>query len=242
MPTPRINRALDQLRDVTFERGYVRSATGSVLIRAGGTAVICTASIAPGVPDWMTGKGRGWLTAEYAMLPTSTTPRKKRDRGPSLDGRSTEIQRLIGRSLRAVIDFKALGEATIVIDCDVLEADGGTRTASITGAYVALVDALRASEKIIPCGALALTSQVAAISVGIVDDEPRLDLDYAEDSTAHVDMNIVMTGTGGFVEVQGTAERGTFESFALESMLALGRKGIQELLSLQNLSLASSGR
>lgn len=133
MPTPRINRALDQLRDVTFERGYVRSATGSVLIRAGGTAVICTASIAPGVPDWMTGKGRGWLTAEYAMLPTSTTPRKKRDRGPSLDGRSTEIQRLIGRSLRAVIDFKALGEATIVIDCDVLEADGGTRTASITG-------------------------------------------------------------------------------------------------------------
>lgn len=238
MPTPRSGRRADELRPLTFERGYVRTAAGSVLVRAGGTAVICTASVDPGVPAWLAGKGRGWLTAEYAMLPASTRPRKKRDRGPALDGRATEIQRLIGRSLRAVIDLDRLGEATITIDCDVLEADGGTRTASITGAWVALADALDAARGLVPAGPAALVGQVAAVSVGVVDGEPRLDLDYEEDSTAEVDMNIVMTGSAtdgarGFVEVQGTAERGTFDDSALAAMIGLGRGGVGRLLALQ---------
>lgn len=238
MPTPRSGRRADELRPLTFERGYVRTAAGSVLVRAGGTAVICTASVDPGVPAWLAGRGRGWLTAEYAMLPASTRPRKKRDRGPSLDGRATEIQRLIGRSLRAVVDLDRLGEATITIDCDVLEADGGTRTASITGAWVALADALDAASNLVPAGPAALVGQVAAVSVGVVDGEPRLDLDYEEDSSAEVDMNIVMTGSGtagarGFVEVQGTAERGTFDDAALTAMIGLGRGGVARLLALQ---------
>jgi ribonuclease PH len=239
MPTPRSGRRADELRPLTFDRGYVRTAAGSVLVRAGGTAVICTASVDPGVPAWLAGKGRGWLTAEYAMLPASTRPRKKRDRGPSLDGRATEIQRLIGRSLRAVVDLDRLGEATITIDCDVLEADGGTRTASITGAWVALADALDAARELVPAGPAALVGQVAAVSVGVVDGEPRLDLDYDEDSSAEVDMNIVMTGSGtagasGFVEVQGTAERGTFDDAALAAMISLGRAGVGRLLELQS--------
>ena len=186
---------------------------------------------------WLAGRGRGWLTAEYSMLPASTRPRKKRDRGPALDGRASEIQRLIGRSLRSVVDLARLGEATITIDCDVLEADGGTRTAAITGAWVALADALEAARDLVPAGPAALVGQVAAVSVGVVDGEPRLDLDYDEDSAAEVDMNVVMTGAGGrpggFVEVQGTAERGTFDDAAMAAMIALGRGGIARLLEAQ---------
>ena len=164
MPTPRNGRRADELRPLSLERGYVRTAAGSVLVRAGNTAVICTASVDPGVPAWLAGRGRGWLTAEYSMLPASTRPRKKRDRGPSLDGRASEIQRLIGRSLRSVVDLARLGEATITIDCDVLEADGGTRTAGITGAWVALADALDAARDLVPAGPAALVGQVAAVT------------------------------------------------------------------------------
>ena len=237
MPTPRNGRRADELRPLSLERGYVRTAAGSVLVRAGNTAVICTASVDPGVPAWLAGRGRGWLTAEYSMLPASTRPRKKRDRGPSLDGRASEIQRLIGRSLRSVVDLARLGEATITIDCDVLEADGGTRTAGITGAWVALADALDAARDLVPAGPAALVGQVAAVSVGVVDGEPRLDLDYDEDSSADVDMNIVMMAAAGrpagFVEVQGTAERGTFDDAALAAMIGLGRSGVARLLELQ---------
>src|SRR5439155_24841925 len=201
-------RANDELRPVTFVHDFVRSASGSVLIEQGETRVICTASVVDNVPRWMAGQGRGWVTAEYGMLPASTGDRKPRDVSKGRhDGRTVEIQRLIGRAIRGVIDFEALGERTIWIDCDVLEADAGTRCASVTGGYVALALAI---DRLIEQGLLTaspLTQSVAAISCGIVEGEPRLDLDYLEDSSAEVDMNVVMTGDGGLVEVQATAER-----------------------------------
>ncbi len=215
-------RAPDGLRPVTIEPGFVRSATGSALIAAGGTRVICTASVEESVPKWMAGKGHGWLTAEYGMLPASTGRRKARDAARGrLDGRTVEIQRLIGRSLRGVVDFEALGERTVWVDCDVLEADGGTRCAAITGGYVALELACAA---LVADGRLPrspLTGTIAAVSCGIVAGAPLLDLDYAEDSTAEVDANVVMTGEGGLVEVQATAERTPLSRAHLDDLLAL---------------------
>jgi ribonuclease PH len=227
-------RAPDGLRPTTIEPGFVRTATGSALISMGETRVICTASHQAGVPRWLTGSGRGWVTAEYGMLPASTGERKQRDvsRGRP-DGRTVEIQRLIGRSVRGVVDFGALGENTIYLDCDVLQADGGTRCASITGAYVALAlacDRLRRSGHV---ARSPLTGSVAAVSSGIVGGVPVLDLDYAEDSTAEVDANVVMTGDGGLVEVQATAERTPLSRAHLDDLLGLAAKGIDELRALQ---------
>ena len=229
------NRAADELRPTTIEPGFVRTATGSALISMGETRVICTASAEESVPRWLTGSGRGWVTAEYGMLPASTGERKARDvtRGRA-DGRTIEIQRLIGRSLRGVIDFGALGERTIYIDCDVLQADGGTRTASITGGMVAL---RLACERLIAEGKLErspLTGSVAAISCGVVEGAPLLDLDYAEDSTAEVDANVVMTGDGGLVEVQATAERTPLSRANLDELLAIAATGIEALRALQD--------
>jgi ribonuclease PH len=218
---------------VKIKRRYTRTSPGSVLIHAGRTTVLCCASVEKEVPPWMKGKGTGWLTAEYNMLPSSTSPRKRRERGANLDGRTTEIQRLIGRSLRAVVDLAALGERTITIDCDVLEADGGTRTLSITGAFIALVDALQAASGDLPPAARPLRDSIAAVSVGIVEGKPLLDLCYQEDVAAEVDMNVVMTGSGRFVELQGTGEEATFSEKELSSMLALARGGIRELSALQ---------
>jgi ribonuclease PH len=227
-------RKPDQLRTITIQPGFVRSATGSALIEAGGTRVICTASAVEDVPRWMAGKGRGWVTAEYGMLPASTGDRKARDvtKGRA-DGRTVEIQRLIGRSLRGVVDFKALGERTIYIDCDVLEADGGTRCAAITGGFVALklaLDRLVSEGKL---GAVPLTQSVAAVSCGIVDGAALLDLDYVEDSSAEVDMNVVMTGDDGLVEVQATAERTPLSRASLDDLLALAGVGIESLREAQ---------
>ena len=227
-------RAADQLRPVSIETGFVRTATGSALIAAGGTRVICTASAVEDVPRWMRGQGRGWVTAEYAMLPASTGERKQRDvtRGRP-DGRTVEIQRLIGRAIRGVVDFQALGERTIYLDCDVLEADGGTRCLSITGAYVALHLALAGlvSEGALP--SVPLTQSVAAVSCGVVGGVPLLDLDYPEDSTAEVDANVVMTGDGGLVEVQATAERTPLSRASLDQLLALAAAGIDQLRAAQ---------
>src|SRR5688500_12296741 len=226
-------RAPDELRPVTIRRHYTSMSPGSVLYRAGNTIVLCTASIEPKVPDWLAGKGRGWITAEYNMLPHSTTPRKPRERA-KLDGRTTEIQRLIGRSLRAVADLDALGERSITVDCDVLEADGGTRTASITGAFIALVDAIQSVRKTLPDPArFPLTGSVAAVSVGLVAGKPVLDLDYAQDVDAEVDMNVVMTGSGRFVEIQGTGEEATFGDDDLAALLKLAKAGIRDLSQLQ---------
>ncbi len=224
-------RATDQLRAVTAQRNFTRTAAGSVLIQAGGTMVLCTASVADDVPPWkkLDDPPTGWVTAEYNMLPGSTSPRKSR----RVDGRSTEIQRLIGRSLRAVVDMEALGPRTITVDCDVLQADGGTRTLSITGGYIALVDALRSVEDPEFDWQRVLSDSVAAVSVGIVDGEVLLDLDYSEDSRAEVDLNVVMTGGGRFIEVQGTAERGTFSHEELSRQLAVAESGIRELCGLQ---------
>jgi ribonuclease PH len=223
-------RSAGELRPVRIEPGFMRTATGSALIEAGGTRVICTASAVEDVPRWMRGEGRGWVTAEYSMLPASTGERKQRDvaRGRP-DGRTVEIQRLIGRSVRGVVDFAALGERTVYLDCDVLEADGGTRCAAITGAYVALHLALSrlVSEGKLP--AVPLTQSVAAVSCGIVGGVPLLDLDYSEDSTAEVDANVVMTGDGGLVEVQATAERTPLSRASLDDLLALAAAGIDEL-------------
>jgi ribonuclease PH len=229
------SRAPDELRPTTIEPGFVRTATGSALISMGETRVICTASAEESVPRWLTGSGRGWVTAEYGMLPASTGERKARDvtRGRA-DGRTIEIQRLIGRSLRGVIDLEALGERTIYIDCDVLQADGGTRTASITGGMVAL---RLACERLIAEGKLErspLTGSVAAISCGVVEGAPLLDLDYAEDSTAEVDANVVMTGDGGLVEVQATAERTPLSRANLDELLAIAATGIEALRGLQD--------
>jgi ribonuclease PH len=233
-PERSYGRAPDGLRPTTIEPHFVKPATGSALITQGETRVICTASVQESVPRWMAGQGRGWATAEYGMLPASTGERKQRDatRG-KLDGRTVEIQRLIGRSLRGAIDFGALGERTIYLDCDVLTADGGTRCASITGAFVALDLACR---KLVAEGKLArspLTGSVAAISAGIVDGMPLLDLDYAEDSTAEVDANVVMTGDGGLIEVQATAERTPLSRAHLDELLALAGGGIERLRAVQ---------
>jgi ribonuclease PH len=227
-------RGPDGLRPTTIEPGYVRTATGSALISMGETRVICTASHQDGVPKWLSGRGRGWVTAEYGMLPASTGERKQRDatRGRP-DGRTVEIQRLIGRSVRGVVDFDALGENTIYLDCDVLQADGGTRCASITGAYVALAlacERLREAGRVVRSP---LTGSVAAVSCGMVDGVALLDLDYAEDSTAEVDANVVMTGDGGLVEVQATAERTPLSRASLDDLLGLAAKGIEDLRGAQ---------
>ncbi|MGH2841136.1 MAG: ribonuclease PH [Solirubrobacteraceae bacterium] len=228
------DRAPDELRPTTIEPHFVKPATGSALITQGETRVICTASVEETVPRWMSGQGRGWTTAEYGMLPASTGQRKQRDstRG-RVDGRTVEIQRLIGRSLRGVVDFEALGERTIFLDCDVLTADGGTRCASITGAYVALDLACR---RLVDDGKLErspLTGSVAAVSCGMVDGVALLDLDYSEDSTAEVDANVVMTGEGGLIEVQATAERTPLSRAHLDELLALAAGGIEELRAEQ---------
>ncbi len=225
-----------QLREWKIKRKYTRNAPGSVLITSGRTTVLCTASVDDSVPPWMKGKGKGWVTAEYNMLPGSTSPRKQRERGGKVDGRTTEIQRLIGRGVRAVVDMTALGERTITLDSDVLEADGGTRTASITGAFVALVDAVRSFASAEQAKAI-IRDSVAAASVGIVEGIPVLDLDYVEDVAAHVDMNVVMTGGGKFVEVQGTGENAVFDEHELTAMLKLARGGLKELTLLQRDSL-----
>jgi ribonuclease PH len=234
-------RAADGMRPVTIEPGFVRTATGSALISVGETRVICTASVQESVPRWMSGSGRGWVTAEYGMLPASTGERKQRDVTKGrLDGRSVEIQRLIGRSLRGVVDFTALGERTVYIDCDVLQADGGTRCASITGGLVAL---RLACERLIREGSLKrtpLTGTVAAVSAGIVDGVPLLDLDYPEDSSAEVDANVVMTGDGGLVEVQATAERTPLSRAHLDELLALAALGIDALRVAQDEAVAAA--
>jgi ribonuclease PH len=232
-------RAGDALRPTTIEPGFVRTATGSALISAGETRVICTASVQESVPRWLVGKGRGWLTAEYGMLPASTGDRKQRDVAKGRpDGRTVEIQRLIGRSLRGVVDFEALGERTVYVDCDVLQADGGTRCASITGGYVALELACRALLADSKLARRPLTGSVAAISCGIVDGTPLLDLDYPEDSSAEVDANVVMTGEGGLVEVQATAERTPLSRAHLDDLLALAQTGIDELRAIQASAVA----
>ncbi len=224
-------RAPDQLRPVTLTRDYLLHPEGSVLVEFGTTKVICTASVEDKVPPFLKGQGLGWVTAEYAMLPRSTNTRTPRDtRGPS--GRSQEIQRLVGRALRAVIDRSKMGERTVWVDCDVIQADGGTRTAAITGAFVAVADALGKVN-----AAAAARDCVAAVSVGIVAGVPVLDLNYAEDSSAAVDMNVVMTGAGEFVEVQGTAEQAPFGRPRLDEMLALGERGIRRLVALQRRAL-----
>ena len=232
-------RTPDQLRPTTIEPHFVRPATGSALITQGETRVICTASVEETVPRWMAGQGRGWLTSEYGMLPASTGDRKQRDVSKGRpDGRTVEIQRLIGRSLRGVVDFAALGERTIYVDCDVLQADGGTRCASITGGYVALELAAR---RLVEGGKLErspLTGSVAAVSCGIVDGVPLLDLDYPEDSSAEVDANVVMTGDGGLVEVQATAERTPLSRAHLDDLLALAGHGIEGLRAVQAAAVA----
>jgi ribonuclease PH len=235
------DRADDQLRETSVEPGWLAAATGSALFAMGGTRVICTASVEEGVPRWLAGQGRGWLTAEYGMLPASTGERRQRDvsRGRP-DGRTVEIQRLIGRSLRGVVDFAALGERTVYLDCDVVEADGGTRCASITGAYIALELAcarLRAEGRL---AASPLTGTVAAVSCGIVDGRPLLDLDYSEDSRAEVDANVVMAGDGGLLEVQATAEGTPLSRAHLDDLLALAARGIDELRSVQAAAVAGA--
>jgi ribonuclease PH len=234
------DRGPHELRPTTIEPGFVRTATGSALISMGETRVICTASHQAGVPRWLAGSGRGWVTAEYGMLPASTGERKQRDatRGRP-DGRTVEIQRLIGRSVRGVVDFEALGENTIYLDCDVLQADGGTRCASITGAYVALALACAALQTSGKLRRLPLTGSVAAVSSGVVGGVPVLDLDYAEDSTAEVDANVVMTGDGGLVEVQATAERTPLSRAHLDDLLGLAATGIDELRALQTAAVAA---
>jgi len=230
-------RSSDQLRDVEIQRGYLDSNPASVLYRCGRTIVLCTASLETKVPPWLEGKGKGWVTAEYNMLPGSTSPRKRRDRGGKIDGRTTEIQRLIGRSLRSIINLETLGEQMITVDCDVLQADGGTRTASITGGFIALADAVAAAVPGSTIGSGPLTDSVAAISVGLIDDDVKLDLDYEWDVAADVDMNVIMTGAGKFVEIQGTGEEATFDDDQLAEMLRLAKKGIKELTVMQRDSL-----
>ncbi|MFJ6883213.1 ribonuclease PH [Streptomyces californicus] len=236
-------RTPDRLRPVTIERNWSKHAEGSVLIAFGDTKVLCTASVTEGVPRWRKGSGEGWVTAEYSMLPRSTNTRGDREavRG-KIGGRTHEISRLIGRSLRAVIDYKALGENTVVLDCDVLQADGGTRTAAITGAYVALADAVAWAQgkKIVKAGRKPLTDTVAAVSVGIVDGTPLLDLCYEEDVRAETDMNVVCTGDGRFVEVQGTAEGAPFDRTELGALLDLATAGCVDLATLQREALAST--
>ena len=235
-------RTADELRPITIERGWSSQAEGSALISFGDTKVLCTASFTNGVPRWLTGKGKGWVTAEYAMLPRATNDRNDRESVKGkIGGRTHEISRLIGRGLRPVIDMKALGENTIVIDCDVLQADGGTRTAAITGAFVALHDAVEwGREKgFIGKNAKALIGSVSAVSVGIIDGTPMLDLQYTEDVRAETDMNVVMTGSGLFIEVQGTAEGAPFDKAELDALLALATSGNAELARIQQAVLRS---
>ncbi|MCL4207362.1 MAG: ribonuclease PH [Pirellulaceae bacterium] len=233
-----MNRTDDQLRAVKIKRRFTRQAAGSVLYQAGGTTVLCTASVEANVPSWLAGQGKGWITAEYNMLPGSTQPRKARERSGRLDGRTAEIQRLIGRSLRAVADLAALGERLITVDCDVLEADGGTRTASVTGGFIALVEALHELRDDLPDpNCYPLRDSVAAVSAGLVDGRPVLDLDYRQDVAAEVDMNVVMTGKGRFIEIQGTGEEATFDDSQLASLLKLARRGIARLTDIQREAL-----
>jgi ribonuclease PH len=236
-------RTNDELRPVTIERGWSAQAEGSALISFGNTKVLCTASFTNGVPRWMAGKGKGWVTAEYAMLPRSTNERNDRESVKGrIGGRTHEISRLIGRSLRAVVDMKALGENTIVIDCDVLQADGGTRTAAVTGAYIALHDAIEwgRAKGFIGKNATALIDSVAAISVGIIAGTPMLDLQYTEDVRAETDMNVVATGRGLFVEVQGTAEGAPFDKSELDALLTLAINGTARLTEIQAATVAVS--
>lgn len=238
MPRPS-GRAANQLRDISFTRQFTRHAEGSVLVSFGDTRVICTASVSEGVPRFLRGQGRGWLTAEYGMLPRSTGERMDREaaRGKQ-GGRTVEIQRLIGRSLRAAVDLEQLGEHTINIDCDVIQADGGTRTAAISGSCVALVDALRFLQRERRIETDPLRQMVASVSVGVVGGEPVLDLDYVEDSGADTDMNVIMAENGEFIEVQGTAEGAPFRRADLDSMLDLAAAGIAEICALQHQALA----
>ena len=234
-------RSNDQLREVKFTRNWLNNAEGSVLVEFGNTRVLCVASFTPGVPRWLVGKGEGWVTSEYAMLPRATHTRSDRESVKGkLGGRTQEISRLVGRSLRGIVDMKALGENTIVLDCDVLQADGGTRTAAITGAYVALVDAISwaKGKGHISESAKPLTSSVAAASVGIINGQPILDLCYEEDVNAETDMNIVCTGDGDFIEVQGTAEGKPFDRALLNQLLDLGAAGCKQLTKLQVAALA----
>lgn len=240
MPRPD-GRSNDALRPVRFHLGFTEYAEGSVLIEAGRTRVLCNVTVEEGVPPWLKGQGRGWLTAEYAMLPRSTHTRTPREAGLQ-SGRTKEIQRLIGRSLRAALDLERLGERTLIVDCDVIQADGGTRTAAITGGYVAVALALR---RLIEAGVVppeVLRTPVAAVSVGIVEGEPRLDLCYAEDSAAEVDFNIAMTGDGRFVEIQGTGEGRPFTAEELSALLELARRGIAALLAAQARALEEAAR
>ena len=234
------SRSYEQLRAISFERNWLNNAEGSVLVSFGNTRVLCVASFTPGVPRWLVGSGKGWVTSEYAMLPRATHSRSDRESVKGkLGGRTQEISRLIGRSLRAIVDFKALGENTIVLDCDVLQADGGTRTAAITGAYVALSDAISWAMK---AGHIAgkspLIGSVAAVSVGIIDGEPMIDLCYEEDVRAQTDMNIVCTGEGKYIEVQGTAEGEPFDRALLDKLLDLGANGCKQIAALQSQALA----
>jgi ribonuclease PH len=237
-------RTPNELRKITVERGWSDHAEGSALISFGGTKVLCTASFTAGVPRWKVGKGEGWVTAEYAMLPRATHDRNDREAVKGkIGGRTHEISRLIGRSLRAIVDVRELGENTIVIDCDVLQADGGTRTAAITGAYIALADSIawaRENKLILPAKSQPLSGSVAAVSVGIIDGEPFLDLAYSEDVRAHTDMNVVVTGDGKFVEVQGTAEGVPFDRDELNLLLDLALKGTTELTQIQKAALAGA--
>jgi len=232
-------RPHDQLRTLKFRRKFTRQAPGSVLVQMGRTTVLCTCCVEASVPPFLVGTGKGWLSAEYSMLPGSTNTRKARDRSGKVDGRSVEIQRLIGRSLRAIVNLDKLGECTLWIDCDVLEADGGTRTASINGAFVALIDALRNSKAVAGPIAAIIKDSVAAISVGLVNDVELLDLDYLEDKDAEVDMNLVMTGSGEFIEVQGTGEEATFSRSQLDRLLKLGKIGVDAITLAQKHALGS---
>ncbi len=237
-----LSRKPDELRPLTFRRRYTRQAPGSVLVQMGRTTVLCTCCIEAAVPPFLVGKGKGWLTAEYAMLPGSTNTRKPRDRGGKVDGRNVEIQRLIGRSLRTVVDLSKLGERTLWIDCDVLEADGGTRTASINGAFIAIVDALHHTRKAggLPPLSEILRDSVAAVSVGLLADQELLDLEYVEDKDADVDLNLVMTGHGDFIEVQAGGEEATFNRGQLDRLLNLGKLGIDAIGAKQRRTLGAN--
>jgi len=230
-------RRVGQLRPIRIQRGFTDLAAGSVLIEMGRTQVLCTASFEAGVPRWREGSGRGWVTAEYSMLPGSTSPRKARSRAGHTDSRGSEIQRMVGRVLRAVVDVARLGENTIYLDCDVLQADGGTRTAAVNGCYTALVDSVQCKLDEGSISDNPLTGAAAAVSVGIVEGKAVLDLDYDLDHRAEVDMNIAMTDKGEFIELQGTAEQGTFTEEQLSAMLQLARQGIKKILRLQKQSL-----
>jgi ribonuclease PH len=233
------NRQPDELRPLTFKRRYTRQAPGSVLVRMGRTTVLCTCCIEANVPPFLVGKGKGWMSAEYGMLPGSTNTRKARDKAGKVDGRSVEIQRLIGRSLRAIVNLDKLGERTLWIDCDVLEADGGTRTASINGAFLAVIDALHSLKGQIPPIREIVRDSVAAISVGLLEDVELLDLEYVEDRDAEVDLNLVMTGSGQFIEVQGTGEEATFSRSQLDRLLKLGKVGVDKITLAQKRALGS---